>query len=182
VESEYGDAATGTPTPKTPTFVDPTRLTGTNPPVRILVVDDEENICEVLARTLVGFGYVVDVALDAEAALVTMMERPASVALVDIRMPGRDGAWLIERLQKSHPRTTIVIITGIIDLDPRLTLRPGVVGYLTKPFESAQVRDVVAKAVVEGRKAPPPATRRSLAAGTAEDDLPDLQDFEDPKR
>jgi DNA-binding NtrC family response regulator len=161
--------------------VDPTRLTGTNPPVRILVVDDEESICEVLARTLVAFGYVVDVALDAEAALVTMMERPATVALVDIRMPGHDGAWLIERLQKSHPGTAIVIITGIVDLDPRLTLRPGVVGYLTKPFESAQVRDAVAKAVAELRKAPPPGARRSLTAGSGEDDLPDLQDLDDPK-
>jgi len=74
-----------------------------------------------------------------------MMERPATVALVDIRMPGHDGAWLIERLQKSHPGTAIVIITGIVDLDPRLTLRPGVVGYLTKPFESAQVFELTGK-------------------------------------
>ena len=161
--------------------MDPSRLTGTNPPVRILVVDDEESICEVLARTLVAFGYVVDVALDAEAALVTMMERPASVALVDIRMPGHDGAWLIERLQKSHPDTAIVIITGIVDLNPRLTLRPGVVGYLTKPFESVQVRDVVAKAVAELRKAPAPGARRSLAASSDDEGIPDLPDLDDPK-
>ena len=149
--------------------------------MRVLVVDDEESICEVLARTLVSFGYVVDVALDAEAALVTMMERPASVALVDIRMPGHDGTWLIEQLLKSHPQTAIVIITGIVDLDPRLTLRPGVVGYLTKPFESVQVRDVVAKAVADLRTAPAAGRRRALPTGSDEEDVPDLPDFDDPK-
>jgi YesN/AraC family two-component response regulator len=76
-----------------------------------------------------------------------MRAQRADVALVDIRMPGRDGVWLIDRLQAQYPRTAIVIVTGVRELDPRLTLRPGVISYLTKPFTAAMVREAVAKAV-----------------------------------
>ena len=127
---------------------------------------------------LAPLGYVVDVALDAEAALVTMLDHPAHVALVDIRMPGHDGIWLIERLQKSHPHTAIVIVTGIVDLDPRVTLRPGVVGYLTKPFDTTQVQDVVAKAVALVRSSHAE-SKHALAAPLADEDIPDLSDLDD---
>ena len=157
----------------------PTRLTGAKPPAaRVLIVDDEESICSVLARMIAPLGYVVDVALDAEAALVTMLDHPAHVALVDIRMPGHDGIWLIQRLQKSHPDTAIVIVTGIVDLDPRVTLRPGVIGYLTKPFDTGQVQDVVAKAVAQVRSSRAE-SKRALGAPLADEDIPDLHDLDD---
>jgi DNA-binding NtrC family response regulator len=160
--------------------VQPTRLiTGTHPATRILVVDDEENICTVVARTLAPLGYRVDVALDADSALEVMKEHRADVALVDIRMPGRDGVWLIERLQETYPATAIIIVTGMQELDPHLTLRPGVVSYLTKPFEGAKVRDAVKKAIELVRSLPPGARPRAMTEPVAEDDLAELRDIGD---
>lgn len=150
-----------------------------NSTIRILVVDDEESICTVLARTVAPLGYPVDVALDAESALDIMKSCRADVALVDIRMPGRDGVWLIERLQKTYPATAIVIVTGIQDLDPRLTLRPGVVGYLTKPFEVDKVREVVKQAVALVRSLPRGAPAGALIEPVAEQELADLRDIDD---
>jgi CheY-like chemotaxis protein len=157
-----------------------TRLsTGTPPATRILVVDDEENICTVLARTLAPLGYPVDIALDANSALEVMKAHRADVALVDIRMPGRDGVWLIERLQETYPATAIIIVTGMQELDPRLTLRPGVVSYLTKPFEGDKVRDAVKKAIELVRSLPPGAAAPTLTGPVAEHELADLHDIGD---
>jgi len=157
--------------------VQPHLIAGKPAPTRILVVDDEESICTLLTRTITPLGYAVDVALDAHTALDIMQKTRASVALVDIRMPGADGVWLIEHLQKKYPSTAIVIVTGIRDLDPRLTLRPGIVGYLTKPFKPASVREMVEKAVAFAASLPPPKPQRELPA--AEGDIADLPDLDD---
>jgi len=159
--------------------VQPARLiTGKHSTIRILVVDDEESICTVLARTVAPLGYPVDIALDAESALDVMKERPADVALVDIRMPGHDGAWLIERLQATYPGTAIIIVTGIQELDPRLTLRPGVVGYLTKPFETAKVREIVQQAVILVRSLPTDTPSQAMSDPMSEHELEDLRDID----
>jgi DNA-binding NtrC family response regulator len=162
--------------------VQPKRLISEkHPTARILVVDDEESICALLARTLAPLGYTVDVALDADTALDIMGRRPANVAVVDIRMPGHDGVWLIERLQEQYPDTAVVIATGIRDLDPRLTLRPAVIGYLTKPFAAKKVREVVEKAIASVRALPPSAPLRSLSDLISEDGIADLPDIDDDK-
>lgn len=126
----------------------PTRLVhAKRPSTRILIVDDEESICALLARMLEPLGYEIDTVLSADDAMDVVNESPVDVAVCDIRMPGHDGVWLIDQLQTRYPATAIVIVTGIQDLDPRLTLRPGVIAYLAKPFEAEHVQKAVKKAV-----------------------------------
>jgi DNA-binding NtrC family response regulator len=126
----------------------PTRLVhAKRTSARVLIVDDEESICALLARMLEPLGYEIDTLTDADSALASVNESPADVVVADIRMPGHDGVWLIDQLQRLHPATAVVIVTGIQDLDPRLTLRPGVIAYLAKPFEAEQVQTAVKKAV-----------------------------------
>ena len=147
---------------------------------RVLVVDDEETICTLLARTILPLGCAVDVAFDACSALDMMRRAPADVVLCDIRMPGFDGVWLIERLQLRHPATAIIIVTGIADLRPTLTLRKGIVGYITKPFAASDVRQIVRQALAAAQMMPPrpllrvvpPSSARSERArpGGIEDD------------
>jgi CheY-like chemotaxis protein len=138
---------------------------------RILVVDDEESIRTLLVRILEPMGYVVDVAPDADTALEMVQATPPDVALCDIKMPGHDGGWLIERLQDRYPETAIVIATGMHELDPRLTLGPGVIGYVTKPFVAKKVRDIVNQAVGSTRAARPRAQLRLLSAEDGQDEL-----------
>jgi DNA-binding NtrC family response regulator len=127
---------------------------------RILVVDDEENIRTLLSRILAPVGYAVDAAFHADAALILMKMCPADVVIVDMLMPGHDGAWLIDRIQADHPQTSFIIASGLHDLDPRLCLKPGVIGCLTKPFTAAIVKDMVRKALDARRAASAP--RRQL--------------------
>jgi len=144
--------------------VQPMRLIqGRSVAPRILVVDDEESIRALLVRVLAPVGCHVDIAADADTALEMMSASPANVVLVDIRMPGHDGAWLIDRLQQMYPETAIVIATGVRDLDPRLTLRPGVIGYVIKPFSAKKVRDIVQKAVTAVHSLPSHPPLRLLA-------------------
>jgi len=117
------------------------------PAARVLIVDDEESICTLLTRMLEPLGYGIDIFTDADSTLAAVKDSPADVVVCDIRMPGHDGVWLIDQLQQRYPATAIVIVTGIQDLDPRLTLRPGVIAYLAKPFEAEQVQKAVKKAV-----------------------------------
>lgn len=156
--------------------MEPTRLFGEKPPTtRILVVDDEESVCKVISRSLAPLGFEVDTALNAESALDAMRARRADVALVDIRMPGHDGVWLIDRLQEQYPRTAIVIVTGVRELDARLTLRPGIISYLTKPFTAATVRDAVRKAAASVASLPKDGSLAD-AHGLSEGDIPDFPD------
>jgi len=146
---------------------------------RVLVVDDEESICTVLVRTISPLGFTVDTALSADDALESMRQHPAQVALVDIRMPVHDGVWLIEHLEKDYPSTAIIIVTGISDLDPRLTLRPSIVGYLTKPFKSAKVREMVSKAIDLVNALPPGEPIRGMLEPVSDEDIAGLGDIDD---
>jgi putative nucleotidyltransferase with HDIG domain len=117
-------------------------------PHPVLIVDDEEGIRDVLARWLRSRGYRVRTASTADEALTRMSEEPAGVALCDIRMPGRDGLWLLERLRDRFPDTAVVMATGSHEVGPAVaSLRRGVVDYLTKPFTPDQLGDAVRRAM-----------------------------------
>ena len=114
----------------------------------VLVVDDEAPIRDVLARFLRARGYRVVTAASADEALLRMAEEPAAVALCDIRMPGRNGVWLLHRLRTEFPDTAVVMVTAFNDVTPAIAShRQGVVDYLTKPFTPEQITGAVRRAV-----------------------------------
>lgn len=104
--------------------------------MRVLIVDDEEPIRFVLRGWLEPEGLAIVEAESAEAALTlaTAGEAPA-VAFCDLRLPGEDGLWLAEQLQKVSPDTAVVMTTGVHEFDAAVrSLKSGVVDYLTKPY------------------------------------------------
>ncbi len=113
----------------------------------VLVVDDEANIRELLARAIRREGHEVMEAESADAALAVMATHAADVVFTDIRMPGRDGRWLALELRKRHPTTAVVLATSVTDLEPSITLRFGVLSYLVKPFDLGAVREALTSAV-----------------------------------
>src|SRR5262245_55471977 len=94
----------------------------------ILVVDDDEGVRKLLTRWVTAMGHDAKVAPDAETALEMMGKWPIDVALCDIRMPGHDGIWLVEQMRSLFPAIAVVLATGLLEMDPMVTLRPGVVG------------------------------------------------------
>src|SRR5258706_16003283 len=109
----------------------------------ILVVDDDDGVRTVLTRWVADMGYAVQAADSAEKALEIMRDIEVDVALCDVRMPGHDGIWLIDQMRRLHPATAIVLATGLLEMDPMVTLRPGVVGYIVKPFNREDLEQVV---------------------------------------
>jgi CheY-like chemotaxis protein len=118
----------------------------------VLVVDDDEGVRKVLCRWLADMGYGVSAAADAESALDIMREHAIDVALIDVRMPGRDGIWLVDRVCRLYPTIAMALATGLLEMDPMVTLRPGVVGYIVKPFNRAALEDVVKRGFEERKR------------------------------
>lgn len=132
----------------------------------VLIVDDDARIREVLARWLGPAGHVTREAGDAENALAEVGKHPPDVVLCDIRMPEKDGLWLVDRLCERHPTVAIVLATAIDSVSPAVSLRPSVVEYIVKPFVRENVLAAVEHASAWREAAvargPQPARRESV--------------------
>jgi CheY-like chemotaxis protein len=100
----------------------------------ILVVDDDNGVRSLLRRVLESLGHHVQEAAGALDALELLKTRRVDLALCDVLMPGHDGIWLADQILTRYPGTPVALATGLMEMDPTLTLRPGVVGYIVKPF------------------------------------------------
>lgn len=106
--------------------------------VYVLVVDDEPSVREFLTRWLQGWGYAVKQAGSATEALEVMLTEPASIMLCDIKMPGHDGLWLVERVRAKSLRTAIIMATCVDDLDVVMkSQQAGVVDYVTSHSDAS---------------------------------------------
>lgn len=104
------------------------------PAVRVLVVDDEPGVREVLCALLEDEGYVALSVSGAEEALARVAAEPPALVISDLKMPGRDGLWLLDGLRASHPGVAVVMLTGYGDTETAVEcLRRGADDYLLKP-------------------------------------------------
>ena len=127
----------------------PRPVPGTTRP-RILVVDDEASIRDLLAKTLALAEYDVDVAPDGRSALDRMRLYPYDLLIADLKMPGMDGLAVIREAKRYKADLPVIIITGFSTESSAIeALNLGVAGYLTKPFRVPQVLAAAAKALGE---------------------------------
>jgi CheY-like chemotaxis protein/HD-like signal output (HDOD) protein len=123
---------------------------GTEPRVRILVVDDEELLRVALRRTLSRLGFAVIEASDCEAALEAVKGQAPDVVFLDLRMPGMDGHTFLRRLQTSDPagRPPVIAMSGHGNMDDVIeVLRWGAVDYVRKPWTLNEIISAVARAL-----------------------------------
>jgi DNA-binding NtrC family response regulator len=114
----------------------------------VLIVDDEPGMRELLKRWLAGENYDALEAGNAEEALEVLTQTPhVKVVIVDVQMPGKGGAWLIDQIQQRCPSTAVVLATANDQVPGTLSLQPSVVGYLVKPLSQEGVRRHVRKGV-----------------------------------
>ena len=117
---------------------------------RVLVVDDEASIRDLLAKTLALAEYDVDVAADGRSALERMRMYPYDLLIADLRMPGMDGLTVIREAKRYKADLPVLIITGFsTEASAIEAVNLGVAGYLTKPFRVPQVLAAAAKALGE---------------------------------
>jgi len=128
--------------------------TGTAAPAsrrpRVLVVDDEASIRDLLAKTLALAEYEVDMAPDGRAALALLRERPYDLLITDLKMPVMDGMALVHEVRRLLPLLPIVIVTAhSTEASAIESVNLGVTGYLTKPFRITKILNTAARILGE---------------------------------
>jgi|SRR5687767_10749352 excisionase family DNA binding protein len=117
---------------------------------RVLVVDDEASIRDLLAKTLALAEYDVDLAPDGRAALERLRIIPYDLLITDLKMPGVDGLTVIKEARRLKTDIPVIIITGFSTESSAIeAVNLGVSGYLTKPFRVPRVLAAAAKALGE---------------------------------
>ena len=102
---------------------------------RVLVVDDEPIVRKLVKRIVEKSGYEVDSFADATSAIKAMRTRDYPLVISDIKMPEKDGIWLLKEIKKEFPDTQVVMLTASDDLEDAIAcLNYGAERYLLKPF------------------------------------------------
>lgn len=105
------------------------------PQPRILVVDDDPQILSMMKRGLTFAGYAVDLAETGEQALVIALDRPPSLVVLDVMLPGMDGVEVCRRLRSADRDLPILMLTAKGRVPDRVAgLEAGADDYLVKPF------------------------------------------------
>ena len=122
-------------------------------PDRILVVDDDARIRDLLRRYLAQEGFEVILAEDGRAMSRSLLRQPVSLIVLDLMMPGEDGLSICRRLRASNDRTPIIMLTAKSeDVDRIVGLEVGADDYLGKPFNP---RELLARIHAVLRRRPP---------------------------
>lgn len=117
---------------------------------RLLIVDDEEPVVEVLSDYFTGQGYEVQTARNGTEALAAVRRARPDLVLLDVRMPGIDGVEVLRRLRALDGRLPVIMVTANEDVAlARETLKLGAFDYVPKPFDFAQLDRTVAAALAQ---------------------------------
>ncbi len=102
---------------------------------RILLVDDEPRILDFIRRGLTAEGFSVDVATEGEEGLRLALSQPYDLVILDLVMPGLDGAGILRKLLVTKPSQSVLILSALSDTATKVALLElGAEDYLAKPF------------------------------------------------
>jgi len=121
-------------------------------PARVLVVDDELSVREVLAEGLEAFGFEARACDGAKAAFEEVKGGGIDLILSDIDMPAHTGLELLAWIKERDQDTDVVMVTGVVDMDTAIrAIRDGAADYVSKPFNLEEVRIVVERTLEKRR-------------------------------
>ncbi|MHC4128880.1 MAG: response regulator [Planctomycetota bacterium] len=125
-------------------------------PVRILIVDDEEDLISTMAERLELRGFQVDTATTGAGALELVAESAYSVLILDVKMPGISGLDLMTRIKEQQPNLPVILFTGHSSLaDAQKGTQQGAFAYLLKPIKIDEMMNTI-KNAIGGDKDPVP--------------------------
>jgi DNA-binding NtrC family response regulator len=108
--------------------------------IRVLVVDDDQQVCKTVSMILEENGYDVQSFSQPRQALQAVRKKPFDIGLIDIKMPDLNGLELVERIKEEDPRVAILVMTAYPDIQTAAeTMRLGSRDYITKPFREEQL-------------------------------------------
>ena len=118
------------------------------PRYRLLLVDDEPRMTQVLGILAERWGYEVRTASNGDEALKVMQDFSAELIVTDLKMPGLDGAGLLDAVKLRHPDTAVIIMTAHATVKSAVdAMRAGAFDYVMKPFENEELRLTVERAL-----------------------------------
>jgi signal transduction histidine kinase/FixJ family two-component response regulator len=121
-------------------------------PARVLVVDDERAVVDVLQEFLASQGYEMSVASSGEEAVRNIPSVRPDVILTDINLPGLSGLEVVRFAKSVDPEIAVIVVTGHASASTAIeALREGAYDYITKPFELDDVHKIVERAVANRR-------------------------------
>ncbi|MFA7666155.1 MAG: sigma-54 dependent transcriptional regulator [Burkholderiaceae bacterium] len=121
---------------------------------RVLIVDDEADLRELLELTLIGMGFDVDCAADVKTALGLIEANTYSLCLTDMRLPDGDGLQLVAAISNREPHFPVAVITAYGSAENAVAaLKAGAFDYLAKPVALDALRALVRSAIADGQSA-----------------------------
>jgi DNA-binding NtrC family response regulator len=121
----------------------PQRLPG----VKILVVDDEPDLRDVISSRFALEGCEVTLAENGQSAIDAMKEKHFDAVVTDIRMPGGNGVELLDAIKELGDQAAVILISGFTDLEPQDALARGAKALLIKPFDLDDIINAVCSAI-----------------------------------
>ena len=119
-----------------------------NEPVRILIIDDEQVIRDLLHDVLSSRGFLVNTAEDAKSGLTTAASAPHEIIFTDIRMPGMNGLEVCRQLRRICPESQVIMMTGYgLEEMIQEALHLGAFASVKKPFDIQDIFDLVDRAL-----------------------------------
>jgi FixJ family two-component response regulator len=120
----------------------------------VLIVDDDQSICDFVGETLAEDGYACEIALNAHDALVKMRNHFFDIALLDIKLPDKSGIDFLETSQLFSQTTSTIMMTAVKDIDTVIqAMKMGASDYVVKPFTIERLTASIS-AVLRNRKRP----------------------------
>lgn len=130
---------------------------------KILVVDDEPAITELLSRSLRDEGYRVFTMDRGEGAVATVREEKPEVVLLDIKMPGMDGIETLSQIREFNKESSIIILTAYGSMDTVIeAMKLGAYDYITKPFDLEKLKSLIKGALEAKRPVKEPVSPKRL--------------------
>lgn len=115
---------------------------------KILVVDDEENMCRILSELLTRAGYSVYDTGNAHDAIRVFKNNSISLVITDLIMPGTNGIELLAKLKEIDPAVPVILITAYGTVDTAVeAMKKGAYDYILKPFDNDEILFVIKKAI-----------------------------------
>ena len=119
---------------------------------RILIVDDDSSVRDLLMEGLADGSCTCAAAADGTAALAALDRDGFDLVITDVDMPGMDGLELLTEVRRIAPETEVIMLTGVVDVEVAIrAMRAGACDYLTKPFNLAEMRITVERALEKQR-------------------------------
>ena len=115
---------------------------------RILLVDDEENTLAVLSNILTHDGYDVSLARNGQEALNYLCSKDVELIITDLNMPDMNGLMFLRELNRIHPNSNVIMVTGYGDIESYIeAMTQGVFEYINKPVNYVDLKKAINKII-----------------------------------